>query len=129
MCIRDSWLSVEILGHATWINASIPLRLFNRSFVISVNSNSWTFLPSFSNSFLNFNPYTFDNCPSFNPIIIPKDFASAALKIASVAFFFRERAKSVTSLTSLKYGSNTKVGKFVDNAIPAAWKLLWPKNT
>ena len=25
--------------------------------------------PSFSNSFLNFKPNTFDNCPSFNPII------------------------------------------------------------
>ena len=55
-----------------------------------------------------------------NPIIIPNEFASAALYIASVAFFFSVRANSVTSLTSLKYGSKTNVGKFVDNAIPAA---------
>ena len=46
-----------------------------------------------------------------------------------MAFFCNFWANSVTSRTSLKYGSRMYVGKFVDNAIPAAWKLLCPKNT
>ncbi len=33
-------LSVEILGHATWMKASIPFRFCSRSFVMSVKANN-----------------------------------------------------------------------------------------
>ena len=72
-------LSVEILGHATWIKASIPFRFFILSFVMSVNAKRWTVLPWSSNSFLKLSAVSLDSWPSFNPIIIPKVWASAAL--------------------------------------------------
>ena len=72
-------LSVEILGHATWIKASISFRFLSLSFVISVNAMRWTILPALSYSFLNLREVNLEIWPSFNPTITPKVSASTAL--------------------------------------------------